>query len=79
MFKKTLEERVFETLKEDAQLPSSIRTDLSYFSDKLQHTKTEEEFDEVVNKYNLLKSKFKRYGLYPSEFEEILEDMKKEL
>ena len=80
MKKETLEQRVMAKLGDDVVLPSAVKTELKFCSDKLKHVKTIEEFDEVMAKYKLLAIELKRStGLLRTDFDKIISDMKKEL
>ncbi len=77
--KETLEQLVNKKLGEEIELPSATTTMLEYCSKKLEHVKTEEEFDEVLAQYSLLDDKLKKVGLYSSDFKKIIDTMKKDL
>ncbi len=75
----TLEQRVMALIGEDANVPISVKTRLSYCSKKLERVQTEEEFDAILDQYVSLKGSLKRVGLQYSDFKKIINDMKKEL
>ncbi len=76
----TLEQRVIEKLGEEVVLPSTVKKELKFCSDKLKRIKTIEEFDEIMADYKLLATELKRStGLLRKDFDKIISDMKKEL
>jgi len=75
----TLEKRVMKQLGDEIALPSAVRSQLQFCSDKLARVATIEEFDEIIRQYNLLDNKLNDVGLLRLDFKKIINDMKKEL
>lgn len=70
---------IIEVLGDEIQTADSIMDKLSRCSDELKMAKTEEEFDEIINKYSLLNTKFTKDELYPGDFSKIVDKYKKTL
>jgi len=76
---KTFENIIIEALDDEIQTADSIMDKLSRCSDELKTVKTEEEFDNIINKYSLLNTKFTKDGLYPGDFSKIVDKYKEKL
>ncbi len=60
-------------------LPSAVKSELKFCSNKLEYVTTIDEFEDIMNNYRLLEDKLNRAGMLRGDFANIINDMKKEL